>query len=371
MTTPNRVKLYDTNELIHWVVATSKPQSNSESETKSQSDSLIGTVLDGKYEILSVLGQGGMATVYKAKEVLTGRFVAVKTLVGELNEPEELSRFNQEAKAACALSHPHTVAVHDFGITQMKPYLVLQFVKGKTLANCIDERGPLPESEALPIFMQIADALATAHRQNIVHRDVKPSNIMLTLTAMGNLHAILLDFGIAKLTDEQDALKLTKTGECFGSPLYMSPEQCRSQKVGPQSDIYSFGCLMYDTLTGSPPFTGDTFMDIILKHTTEEPVPIGKQQLKEPISTQVQNIVQRALCKDLKGRYGSMTELLHDLQAARAGERVKAPARQFSVPTIARWIAVVALLGCIMGLFARMMLEFKNSRSTTIQTTAP
>src|SRR4030095_3436452 len=193
-------------------------------------ESLVGTSIADKYEILSVLGQGGMSVVYKARHLLMKKAVAIKVLLPQLVlNPQSLKRFQQEASASSSLSHPNVITVYDFGVSaQGLPYLVMDLLYGDSLADEVKNNGPLEVGRALKIFIQAADALYEAHRKGVIHRDLKPSNIMLVSTDTSADIVKIVDFGIAKVLPQEgdDVQKLTQTGEIFGSPYYMSPEQC-------------------------------------------------------------------------------------------------------------------------------------------------
>jgi serine/threonine protein kinase len=274
---------------------------------------VIGEVIDGRYQLLSAIGQGGMGYVYKAKQLTTGRTLAIKMLSSKASATDaHMMRFQQEAKAACAFSHANAVHVYDFGITSDGiPYLTMQFVEGKTLADEIAHNGALDQDSALLIFGQIASALAAAHDQHVLHRDIKPSNIMLVpIKEEPHRSAMLLDFGIAKLEDaDPSQLGLTKTGEVFGTPFYMSPEQCRGQKLDQRSDIYSLGCVMYEALTGVPPFYGENFLQILYRHINDVPQPLSAMRMNGTISSDLQKIVMKCLAKDPLQRFASMEEV--------------------------------------------------------------
>ena len=222
-------------------------------------DPLIGTVVADKYELLSVLGVGGMSTIYKARHKYMGRLTAVKLLHPYLTaDPSMFQRFQYEAKAASNLNHPNVVGIHDFGITDGgTAYLVMDYLEGEDLSSILERESLLPEAQAREIFRQACAGLDHAHSKGVIHRDLKPSNLFLCPEDGGNFLVKLVDFGIAKITDNtsEKSQNLTRTGEVFGSPLYMSPEQCSGKPLDPRSDLYSFGCLMYEVLTGRRPFT--------------------------------------------------------------------------------------------------------------------
>lgn len=221
-------------------------------------ESLVGKTIAGHYEIVSFLGEGGMSTVYKAKHILLDSIRAIKILhLPRAGDGKILQRFQQEAKASFFLSHPNIVRVYDFGIepSMQQPYLVMDCLEGKPLSNVL-ENEPISSERAINIISQVCNALEHAHTKGIVHRDIKPANIILSKDASGGEIAQLVDFGIAKLINPEEGNDLTQTGEVFGTPLYMSPEQCLGRNVDKRSDIYSLGCVMYECLAGKPPFQG-------------------------------------------------------------------------------------------------------------------
>jgi serine/threonine protein kinase len=327
-------------------------------QTAREKHSLVGQVLDGQYEILSMVGKGGMSIVYKARHIMLRKIVAVKTLLPHLVlHPHSLQRFQQEAQAASNIVHTNVVTIHNFGVTpEGQPYLVMDYLEGISLHQLIEDTGHLPIERAVNIFIQVANALDRAHEKGVIHRDLKPSNIILI--EQGEKHDIaqLVDFGIAKLLPREgsEAINLTQTGEVFGSPLYMSPEQCRGEKLDARSDIYSMGCLMYECLAGRPPHSGDNTLEVLYKHINVVPSPIGAEERKavspiafltgsdlpsaSPPVTEVkvpsalEAIVFKALAKTPEGRYQSMAELERDLEAFQKSQ-------QFSLLSIAksRW----------------------------------
>ncbi len=278
---------------------------------------LIGATLDNQYEIISVVGKGGMSFVYKATHLLMRKTVAIKTLLPHLTlQATSLQRFQQEAQAASNLKHPNIIAVHNFGTTpDGEPYLVMDYVEGSSISDELEKYGFVAVDRAVDIFIQVSDALAHAHQRGIIHRDLKPSNILLLEKDGRKDHVNIVDFGIAKMLpqDGVEAVSLTQTGEVFGSPLYMSPEQCKGEKLDARSDIYSMGCLMYETLTGRPATSGDNTMEVLYNHIHEVPAP-----MKAPLThipPQLEKIVFKTLAKDPAQRYQSMSELRDELEA--------------------------------------------------------
>lgn len=273
-----------------------------------------GTTFKGQYEFLEVLGEGGMSVVYKARDKFLGRIVAIKLMNTAIaGNNKQIMRFQQEAKAASLLSHPNVINVFEFGTADDgQPYLIMDYAEGKSLAQIVSAGGRLPVTRALEIFIQVADALFHAHRKNVIHRDLKPSNIMLCRGDRGEDVAKVVDFGIAKIVQSDNEQRgLTQTGEVFGSPPYMSPEQCAGWEMNNTSDIYSMGCLMYEALTGRPPFTGDSLVETVYKHMNETPPPLVGISEKYP--DVLEKIMAKTLEKDPADRYQTMEQLRDDL----------------------------------------------------------
>ena len=269
---------------------------------------LEGKMIGNRYEIIERIGNGGMATVYKAKDTILKRYVAVKVLRDEFTTDEEfIRRFNIEAQAAASLTHPNIVSIYDVGNENNIYYIVMELIQGKTLKQIIDEDGVLPWKWSLNITIQIASALETAHKNNIVHRDIKPHNIIITEDGI----AKVTDFGIAKAVSNST---ITAFGTTIGSVHYFSPEHARGGYTDAKSVLYSLGVVMYEMLTGRVPFDADTPVSIALKHMQEKPVePI---KLNPAIPYSVNKIILRAMQKDTNLRYSSATEMLKDLSLA-------------------------------------------------------
>ncbi|HYT80667.1 MAG TPA: protein kinase, partial [Actinomycetota bacterium] len=224
-------------------------------------------VLGGRYEIDSMLGRGGMAEVYLGTDRVLGRQIAVKVLGSQFSKDNSfVTRFRREAQSAAALNHPNVVSVFDTGSDDGTHFIVMEYIKGKTLSQVIREDGPLMPERAVEITLAVAEALAFAHRHGIIHRDVKPGNIMLTPS--GDVK--VMDFGIARATSSDS---LTQTATVLGTATYFSPEQAQGEAVDARSDVYSLGCVLYEMLAGHPPFSGDTAVAVAYKHVKEEPVP--------------------------------------------------------------------------------------------------
>lgn len=267
-----------------------------------------GKKLGGRYEIVSRVGGGGMAVVYKAKDLLLHRYVAIKVLSEALsNDSEFIRRFSREAQAAASLSHPNVVNVYDVGKDGYTHYIVMELVEGPTLKQYILERGPLSIQEAVNIAVQICDGLAHAHENQIVHRDIKPHNILLG----SNGRAKVTDFGIARAASSST---ITQQGSVMGSVHYFSPEQARGGVIGEKSDLYSLGIVLYEMMTGRLPFDGDSAISIALKHLQEQPE--DPRHFNDKIPDSMAAIIMKALDKDPNKRFASAREMMHALQQA-------------------------------------------------------
>jgi serine/threonine-protein kinase len=270
---------------------------------------LIGQTL-GRYHILEQLGQGGMATIYKAYDTRLERDVAVKVIRKGAFPAEQLERilkrFEREAKALARLTHPNIVPVIDYGEHEGSPYLVMPYLPGGTLKARLGQ--PMPWEEALRLLLPVADALAYAHEHNILHRDVKPSNILLTEKGQ----PMLTDFGIAKILDVEDTQTLTASGVGIGTPEYMSPEQGLGKPVGPPTDVYALGVVLYELVTGRKPYTADTPMAVVVKHLSD-PLPRPSQFARD-LPEAVEKLLLKALAKQPEDRYQTMGEFAAALE---------------------------------------------------------
>lgn len=279
-------------------------------------DALVGTVFADKYEILSVLGAGGMSVIYKARHKYMERICAVKLLHPFLlSDSSMFQRFQYEAKAASNLSHPNVVAMHDFGITDDgKAYLVMDYLEGEDLSTVLERDVFLTEPQAREIFRQALAGLDHAHSKGVIHRDLKPSNLFLIPQTDGSVLVKLVDFGIAKITDSSSAAQnLTRTGEVFGSPLYMSPEQCSGKSLDARSDIYSLGCLMYEALCGRRPLVGESALETMHMHIKDVPLTLSQAAPKLEVSHQLEDAVMKCLCKRPDDRFSSVAELYQEI----------------------------------------------------------
>ena len=285
---------------------------------EKDADSLLGTIIAGKYRIDERLNEGGMGTVYRGTHVLMDKTVAIKVLRPALAADEKIvARFSREARAASRISHPNALSVTDFGEDENgNVFLVMEFLNGKTLKQVIRDEGPLPLARVLDITRQVGDALSAAHKQGVVHRDLKSDNIMLVDTMSGD-HAKVLDFGIAKIhePDGQPDTGLTAPNLVIGTPQYMSPEQCsQDSEIDARSDIYSFGVILYEMLVGHVPFSGDSATIVMMKHL-QEPVPSVLEE-RSDLPPAVGRVVARAMAKYPGNRYQNVAELVEDLTIA-------------------------------------------------------
>ncbi len=270
-------------------------------------DPLVGQTVDGRYAIESILGEGGMGTVYRAKHVALGRALALKVLRSDLARESDLAaRFLQEAQATAAIKHPNVVSITDFGrLPDARPYFVMELLAGRTLAALIKAGGALPPRDAARITVAVADGLQAAHEAGVVHRDLKPENIFLIGAGVSELRVV--DFGAAMMAG---ATRLTKAGIVFGTPHYMSPEQAAGRPVDHRADIYALGIILYEMITGRVPFEGDTYMGVLTQHMFVAPRPPSEivPELSGKLGA-LEAIVLRALEKEPSARFATMQEL--------------------------------------------------------------
>ena len=278
-----------------------------------------------RYRIVCQLGRGGMAVVYKAYQPGLDRHVAIKFLLPQvIPDPTLIKRFKQEAKVIAKLRYPNIVTVLDFGERQGVAYLVMEYVEGETLKAKLGK--PMPLESALEIASQMGRALDYAHSQGIIHRDVKPSNILLAREDW----ALLSDFGIAKVLEGPQ--QFTMTGASVGTPEYMAPEQGQGLKVDARADIYALGVVLYEMLTGRPPFSGDTPLSVMLKHVTDLLPP--PRNLNANVPEAVEQVIVKAMAKDPAARYASAREMVAALESLRGTQIALAPAPSPEAPTL-------------------------------------
>ena len=285
-------------------------------------DPLIGRTIDGRYLIEGVLGEGGMGLVYRATHAVLNKPLAVKVLRPDVSKDEEIiTRFRQEAQSASAIGNEHIISISDFGtLTDGSTYFVMEFLDGIDLTTAIEQETPkMSVARAVHIGRQLCHALGAAHDAGIVHRDLKPDNIYLIRRGQDSDFVKVLDFGIAKVGS--GTRRLTKAGQVFGTPHYMSPEQCGGQGIDHRTDIYALGVILYEMVTGQVPFDADNLMGVLTKHMYELPVPpnsIGELTVECPPALEA--IILKALQKSPADRYETMAELADDLGRLATGE---------------------------------------------------
>jgi len=272
---------------------------------------MVGDVLADRYELEELVGSGGMSSVYRAHDRILDRRIALKILHQHFNDDDEyVQRFLREARTVAGLSHPNIVTVIDRGDHDGQQFIVFELVEGETLKRLIEREGPLPVTRALELAIQVAHGLRSAHERGLVHRDVKPQNVLLN----GNGEAKVTDFGIAREIDVQHGM--TQTGTVMGTSDYISPEQAQGGHVDEHTDVYSLGVVLYELLTGEVPFTGDNFVAVAMRHINESPPNVRERRPDVP--PRVAAATARALAKDPRDRWPSMAELCRELEACLA-----------------------------------------------------
>ena len=289
---------------------------------------LLGTTLNGRYRLESRIGSGGMSTVYLAVDETLQRQVAIKLMNREVaSDSDQLERFRREARAVAQLSHPHIVGVIDAGEDEGRPYIVFEYVEGETLKERIRRCGRLPIAEAVAYAIEIARALGAAHSRNIVHRDVKPQNVLIDEEGS----AKVTDFGIARTLDEEG---LTADGRVLGTTDYVSPEQALGQPVTGQSDLYSLGIVLFEMLTGQVPFKGENQVAVAMKHVRDELPDV--QPLRPHVSAALAAVIDRATAKNQRDRYANDAELIADLEDVLGIETARAGSATGEVTAVLR-----------------------------------
>jgi serine/threonine-protein kinase len=274
-------------------------------------------ILGGRYRVEQELGRGGMAKVFRGTDTVLGRPVAIKVLAPRFSDDASfVQRFRREAQAAARLSNPNVVGVFDTGTDDGVHYIVMEYVDGKTLAEYLAGGGRIMPERAIEIAEAVCEALAAAHAQGVIHRDIKPGNIMITPSGQVKV----ADFGIARMTTSAETVE--QTAAVLGTAAYLSPEQAQGRPVDARSDLYSLGCVLYEMVTGRPPFTGDSPVAVASKHVLEPPTPPSK--LNPDVSPELEAVILRALAKNPDNRYASAEELRADLERARRGLPVEA-----------------------------------------------
>lgn len=294
---------------------------------------LPGDVVDNSYQLLKLLGRGGMGVVFSCKHLVLGKTYALKVLSGEKLTNEHWLRFQAEAKSLARLNHNGIVGIHNMGIDQgLCPYLVMDLLSGESLDVLLRKEEYLPVDLALKLFIGLADALSCAHQHGIVHRDIKPGNLMVIRDSQDAITMLkLMDFGIARLTaGDGVSQSQTATGAVFGTPFYMSPEQIEGGKVDERSDVYSFGCTLFEVLTGRPPFVGGNPFETFSQHQTMEPPRLSVIAPEAGISEGVELVVKKLLAKKAIDRYQAMSQVKRDLERLLLGRPVLEQAFQYS-----------------------------------------
>lgn len=276
-------------------------------------DPYIGATIDGRYEVESLIGEGGMGVVYRCIHTIIGKKVAMKVLRADMARSEEVvGRFLNEARSASSIGNPHIIDISDFGrLPDGATYFIMEYLEGTSLSGAA-ERGTLPLDRVGTIVIQLAEALGAAHEAGIVHRDLKPENIFLVRRGSQRDFVKVLDFGIAKVSSASD--RLTQAGQVFGTPHYMSPEQAAGTSVDHRADIYAVGVLLYELVTGRLPFDADTFMGILSQHMYKEPEPPSTLIQFQRLDPDLERIILCCLKKDPDDRYQRMSELESDLR---------------------------------------------------------
>src|SRR6058998_929761 len=291
------------------------------------SDTLINTLFDGRYRILRKLGTGGMANVYLAEDEVLGRRVAIKILNDRhAGDDQFVERFRREAKNAASLSHPNIVSIYDRGEAEGTYYIAMEYLDGRSLKELILQRGPAPITVSVEYARQILSALRFAHRKGVVNRDIKPHNVLVN--SEGRVK--VTDFGIARA----GASQMTEAGSIVGTAQYLSPEQARGTDVDQRSDLYSLGVVLYELLTGVVPFSGDTPVEIAMKHLSSAPEPPSMKRAEVPRDLDM--VVLRALAKDPADRYQSAEEMDADLARVARGAAVSPATEEAATAIISR-----------------------------------
>lgn len=283
-----------------------------------------GEIIGDNYLLTRLLGRGGMGTVYACKHMVLGQPFAIKILTGGLLDAESWNRFQSEARALARLNHPGIVSIYNMGIDdEQYPFYVMELLSGDSLDTLIRRSTLMTVDEAIDLFIQVADALISAHSHGIIHRDVKPSNLMLGMSRQGKINVKLVDFGIARLSKTGfSSQSQTATGLVFGTPYYMSPEQCDGKKVDERSDIYSFGCTFFEALTGSPPFQGNSALETFMLHQTAEIPTLASRAPDREFPEALELALSKMLSKQPADRYQTMQQLKHDLERVREGKAI-------------------------------------------------
>jgi serine/threonine protein kinase len=336
-----------------------------------QAAPVTGTILAQQFEVLETLGVGGMGTVYKCVDLLTKRVVAVKILRQELASDEKaLIRFQREAQAIASFEHPHLIKLYSFQVSPV-PMLIMEFLDGVSLDKVLQKSGALTEDQTRELAIQICDALHYAHTLGVVHRDLKPSNIILEGAGSRGQRAKVVDFGIAKIADAKS--NATATGELFGSPAYMSPEQVQGLAVSDRADQYSLGCVLFECLTGCKPFINEAPFAVMMAHVNSQPPTLKEASLGKTFSHQIQSVVARMMEKDPERRFSSMATARDAIARDVSAEPARPPRVQakpsnrkmliwggVAVTACVLWVGVI-VMGAGFGMFGGSKPAAQNS----------
>jgi len=286
---------------------------------------VVGELIAKRYELAELVGTGGMSSVYRAHDRLLERDVALKVLHEQFTaDTDYVERFRREARSVAQLSHPNIVTVIDRGEQDGRQFIVFEYIDGENLKSLVEREGPLPEDEAVRLTLQVARGLGFAHDNGLVHRDVKPQNVLLN----GDHQAKVTDFGIARSLEVKGGL--TQTGTVMGTSDYIAPEQARGAHVDEQSDIYSLGVVLYELLTGEVPFPGDNFVAVAMRHINEPPPSVRER--RPDVSPRLDAVIRRAMAKEPRDRFASMDELCAELTASLGPESGASGAQTMVVP---------------------------------------
>jgi serine/threonine-protein kinase len=335
------------------------PAAGTQAVSSTAATEIVGSTLSGRYLVTRKVGQGGMGAVYEATHTLIGKRVAVKVLLEKYAQREAIvKRLKQEAQLASSIGNEHIIDITDFGNTEDgRTFVVMEFLEGESLAECLSREPKLPEQRILRVAQQTASALAAAHAKGVVHRDIKPENIFL-LKRKEQDFVKVVDFGISKslrASSEEDEVRLTQTGMVLGTPLYMSPEQARGDEdLDHRVDVWALGVIMYEAATGRVPFSGNNYLSVISQVLNEDPKPV--RDVRPDLSEEFEAIISRAMAKERGDRYANAQEMLHDLSAllddpTHSTERAKitGPRRLLPRPKIPRVAWAVGGIGVAVG----------------------
>ena len=321
----------------------------------------IGDKIAERYKVIEKLGAGGMGAVYLVEEGSTDRRLALKTVITQGATDRNFKRFEMEAKATRLLQHESLVQIYDYGlIDNNQPFFAMEYCQGQNLSQRIKADGPLPVDRAIEMFIAICNALTYAHSQGVVHRDLKPSNVMITEN-----NVKILDFGIAKVLREGDEFNtITQTGEIFGSPLYMSPEQCLGRSVDQRSDVYSLGCMFFEALTGSPPFFGETALATMLKHQSETPQTLKEATLGREFSRDLETIIAHMLEKSPVDRYPDLQKVSEDLKHVQRGEPLASFKKIEPPKPFNKGLVLIGATAVLIGIATAIFLMLPHEKNT-------